>query len=98
MDRITFTDGEPFIRNLNVKAFDVLRWLGSGATEEEIIGRYPNLERQDFMAVYKYAALVGTFAIATERFVEIAKDIKRTLDPPQEAGAGDAAPEKKKFN
>jgi uncharacterized protein (DUF433 family) len=81
VDRITFTHGEPFIRNLNLKAFDVLRWLGSGATEEEIAKDHPGLERQDFMAVYKYAALVGTSAIATERFKEIGQDIKRTLHP-----------------
>lgn len=39
--------------------WDVLNWLGSGMTEEEIIADYPELNRDDFRAVYEYAARVG---------------------------------------
>jgi uncharacterized protein (DUF433 family) len=33
-----------------------LRWLASGATEEEILNDYPYLEKDDFKAVFAYAA------------------------------------------
>jgi uncharacterized protein (DUF433 family) len=34
----------------------VLRWLGSGQTEQQIIEDHPGLERDDFLAVYQYTA------------------------------------------
>jgi uncharacterized protein (DUF433 family) len=37
----------------------VLGWLASGRSEEQIISDYPELEREDFRAVYDYAARVG---------------------------------------
>lgn len=33
-----------------------MRWLASGATEEEILNDYPYLDRDDFKAVFAYAA------------------------------------------
>jgi uncharacterized protein (DUF433 family) len=33
-----------------------LKWLASGATEEEILGDYPYLEKDDFKPVFAYAA------------------------------------------
>jgi uncharacterized protein (DUF433 family) len=35
---------------------EILKWLASGATEEEILGDYPYLEKDDFKAVFAYAA------------------------------------------
>jgi uncharacterized protein (DUF433 family) len=34
----------------------VLNWLAAGMTENEILADYPELEREDFQAVYEYAA------------------------------------------
>jgi uncharacterized protein (DUF433 family) len=45
---------EPSIRDLNIKISDLLRWLGSGQTEQQIIEDHPGLEREDFPAVYRY--------------------------------------------
>jgi len=39
--------------------WDVLNWLGSGMTEEQIIDDYPELTHDDFLAVYDYAASLG---------------------------------------
>lgn len=39
--------------------WDVLNWLASGMTEQEIIDDYPELQPEDFRAVYEYAAQVG---------------------------------------
>jgi len=48
--------GRPCIRNTRITVQEILRWLASGATEEEILGDYPYLEKDDFRAVFAYAA------------------------------------------
>jgi uncharacterized protein (DUF433 family) len=35
---------------------DVLSYLASGMTEQEILEEFPDLEKEDFQAVYKFAA------------------------------------------
>ena len=39
--------------------WDVLNWLAAGMTEQEILDDYPELERDDFRAVYEFAAKLG---------------------------------------
>jgi uncharacterized protein (DUF433 family) len=51
--------GQPCIRSLRITVWDVLGWLAAGKTEEQIIEDYPDLEKDDFRAVYEYAARVG---------------------------------------
>lgn len=51
--------GQPCIRGLRITVWDVLGWLAAGMSEEQIISDYPELEREDFRAVYEYAARVG---------------------------------------
>jgi uncharacterized protein (DUF433 family) len=48
--------GRPCVRDTRITVQEVLRWLASGATEEEILGDYPYLEKDDFKAVFAYAA------------------------------------------
>lgn len=62
-DRITIEpgkrSGQPCIRGLRITVWDVLDWLAAGKTEDEIMGDYPELEKDDFKAVYEYAARLG---------------------------------------
>ena len=51
--------GQPCIRGLRITVWDVLGWLAAGKTEDQIIEDYPELEKDDFRAVYEYAARVG---------------------------------------
>jgi uncharacterized protein (DUF433 family) len=51
--------GQPCIRGLRITVWDVLGWLAAGMSEEQIIDDYPELEKDDFKAVYDYAARVG---------------------------------------
>jgi uncharacterized protein (DUF433 family) len=51
--------GQPYIRGLRITVWDVLGWLAAGKTEAQIIDDYPELEKDDFRAVYEYAARVG---------------------------------------
>jgi len=51
--------GQPCIRGLRITVWDALGWLAAGASEDQIMDDYPELERDDFRAVYDYAARVG---------------------------------------
>ncbi len=57
LSRITVQgSGQACIRGLQITVADVLKWLASGMTEDEILRHYPNLETADFPAVYAYAS------------------------------------------
>jgi len=51
--------GQPCIRGLRITVWDVLNWLASGMTEQQILDDYPELESDDFRAVYDFAAKLG---------------------------------------
>lgn len=51
--------GQPCIRGLRITVWDVLSWLAAGMSEREILDHYPELEAQDFTAVYEFAARMG---------------------------------------
>lgn len=48
--------GKPCVRDTRITVQEILRWLGSGATEDEILHDYPYLNRDDFKAVFAYVA------------------------------------------
>ncbi len=49
-------DGKPCIRGMRIKVNEVLGWLPHGMTEEEILEEHRGLEKEDFAAVYAFAA------------------------------------------
>jgi uncharacterized protein (DUF433 family) len=59
-DRITVEpgkrSGKPCIRGLRITVSDVLDYLASGMSEDQILADFPELEREDFRAVYAFAA------------------------------------------
>jgi len=46
----------PCVRDTRITVQEILRWLASGATEDEILRDYPYLTSDDFKAVFAYAA------------------------------------------
>jgi uncharacterized protein (DUF433 family) len=48
--------GKPCIRGLRITVDDVLSYLASGMTEADILADFPDLEADDFRAVYAFAA------------------------------------------
>ena len=48
--------GKPCIRGHRITVQEILEWLSSGASQEQILEDYPQLEPEDFLAVYAYAA------------------------------------------
>ncbi len=48
--------GKPCIRGLRITVYDVLSYLASGMTIEEILNDFPYLTREDILACLAYAA------------------------------------------
>jgi uncharacterized protein (DUF433 family) len=48
--------GRPCIRGMRIRVMDVLQLLSAGASYEEILTDYPDLEREDILASIEYAA------------------------------------------
>ena len=48
--------GKPCIRGHRITVREILEWLSSGASQQQILADYPQLEPDDFLAVYAYAA------------------------------------------
>jgi uncharacterized protein (DUF433 family) len=48
--------GKPSIRNLRFTVSDVLDYLASGMTEDELLADFPYLEREDIHAALRFAA------------------------------------------
>ena len=48
--------GRPCIRNTRISVSDILGWLGSGMTFEEILSDYSELSKEDIKASLMFAA------------------------------------------
>ena len=59
-DRITIEPGKrggkPCIRSLRITVYDVLGWLASGMSQEDILRDYPDLCAEDIKACLEFAA------------------------------------------
>lgn len=59
-DRITIEpgkrSGKPCIRGLRITVYDILDYLASGMSEDEILKDFPDLEREDIRAALCFAA------------------------------------------
>lgn len=59
-DRITIEpgkrSGKPCIRGMRVTVSDVLDYLASGMSEDEILAEFPYLEKDDIKAALAFAA------------------------------------------
>ena len=60
LERITVNPevrfGKPCIRGHRITVQEILEWLSGGASQAQILADYPQLEPDDFLAVYAYAA------------------------------------------
>jgi len=48
--------GKACIRGHRITVQEILEWLSGGASQQQILTDYPQLEPEDFLAVYAYAA------------------------------------------
>ena len=59
-DRITIESGkrsgQPCIRGLRITVYDVLAQFAAGASEPDILHDFPELQHEDILACFAYAA------------------------------------------
>ena len=59
-DRITIEPGKrggkPCIRGLRITVYDILEYLASGMSEDEILSDFPDLEQADIRACLTFSA------------------------------------------
>jgi uncharacterized protein (DUF433 family) len=48
--------GKPCIKNTRIAVLDILQWLGSGLSYNEILIDYPLLKEDDILAALQFAA------------------------------------------
>ncbi len=48
--------GKPCVRHLRITVYDVLGWLASGMSQEQILRDYPELAAEDIQACLQFAA------------------------------------------
>lgn len=48
--------GKPCIKGTRIAVVDILQWLASGMTQEEILNDYPLLAKEHIMAALAFAA------------------------------------------
>lgn len=67
LSRITITpglrSGQPSIRDLRITVWDILKWLGTGATHAQIISDYPELTEEDILAALQWASTLKDTAV-----------------------------------
>lgn len=51
--------GQPVVRGLRYPVTDLLDVLASGMTIDDILGDYPDLQREDLLASLEFAALAA---------------------------------------
>jgi len=70
LERITIDSdvrfGKPCIRGHRITVQEILEWLSSGASQQQILADYPQLEPDDFLAVYAYAAAHDFILVSTD--------------------------------
>ena len=71
LERITIDPkvrfGKPCIRGHRITVQEILEWLSNGASQQQILADYPQLEPDDFRAVYAYAAELAAGHEASSR-------------------------------
>ena len=59
--------GKPCIRGMRITVYDVLSYLASGMTMEDVLDDFPELTKEDILACFAYAANAenNTYLIAS---------------------------------
>lgn len=58
--------GKPCIRGMRMTVYDVLEYLASGMTEQEILKDFPYLTKEDILASLSFAANRERFLVAVQ--------------------------------
>ena len=58
--------GKPCIRGMRITVYDILEYLASGMTEQEILNDFPYLTKEDILASLSFAAARERFMVAIQ--------------------------------
>ncbi len=58
--------GKPCIRGMRITVYDVLEYLASGMSEQEILEDFPYLTREDVRASLRFAAARERLTVAVQ--------------------------------
>jgi uncharacterized protein (DUF433 family) len=58
--------GKPCIRGLRITVYDLLEYLASGMTEQEILSDFPYLTKEDILASLSFAATRERMMVAVQ--------------------------------
>ena len=58
--------GKPCIRGMRITVYDVLEYLASGMTEQEILKDFPYLTKEDILASLGFAAARERLMVAVQ--------------------------------
>ena len=58
--------GKPCIRGMRITVYDVLEYLASGMTEQEILSDFPYLNKEDILASLSFAATRERIMVAVQ--------------------------------
>jgi uncharacterized protein (DUF433 family) len=58
--------GKPCIRGMRITVYDILEYLASGMTEQEILKDFPYLTKEDILASLSFAANRERFMVAVQ--------------------------------
>ncbi len=58
--------GKPCIRGMRITVYDVLEYLASGMTQQEILDDFPYLTKEDILACLSFAAQRERFMLAVQ--------------------------------
>jgi len=58
--------GKPCIRGMRITVYDILEYLASGMTQQEILDDFPYLTKEDILACLSFAASRERFIVAVQ--------------------------------
>lgn len=85
--------GKPCIRGTRITVYDVLCYLASGMSHEEVLADFPYLEQEDIFASLAFAANIERRFIADTREINIRVDTEAA-----KAYTADSVEERKKLD
>ena len=68
--------GKPTIRGMRITVEQILKAIAGGVSEKELLEEYPELEKEDFHAVYSYFVCIKKINLELEKL-----DKKRIFYP-----------------
>jgi uncharacterized protein (DUF433 family) len=61
--RAGIRSGQPCIRDSRITVWDILKWLGAGASHAQILADYPELSEEDILAALQWASHLKDAAV-----------------------------------